>query len=175
MQNLKKKKKDTNELISKTYTHRHIENKFMVTKRKNGVGEGKLRVWDQSSHHGSAETNLVSMRTQVRSLVLLSGLRIQCCCELWYRLQTWFGSHVAVAVVQAGRYSSNSIPSLGTSICHRCGTKKIKRKSLGLTYIHISYIYVCNNQGPTIQHTQYFIITYMRKEPEKRISVCICN
>ena len=28
------------------------------------------------------------MRTQVRSLALLSGLRIQCCHELWCRLQT---------------------------------------------------------------------------------------
>ena len=30
------------------------------------------------------------MRMQVQFLALLSGLRIQCCCELWYRLQTWF-------------------------------------------------------------------------------------
>ena len=27
--------------------------------------------------------NLSSMRTQVRSLALLTGLRIRCCCELW--------------------------------------------------------------------------------------------
>ena len=33
----------------------------------------------------------------VRSLVLLSGLRIQCCCELWCRSQMWLGSRVAVA------------------------------------------------------------------------------
>ena len=38
------------------------------------------------------------MRTQVRSLVLLSGLRIRDCCDLWYRSQTQFGSCVAVAV-----------------------------------------------------------------------------
>ena len=30
---------------------------------------------------------VASIRTQVRSLALLSGLRIQCCCELWYRSQ----------------------------------------------------------------------------------------
>ena len=42
---------------------------------------------------------LVSMRLRVRSLASLSGLRIQCCRELWYSLQMWFGSHVAVAVV----------------------------------------------------------------------------
>ena len=29
------------------------------------------------------QTQLVSMRTLVRSLVSLSALRIQCCCELW--------------------------------------------------------------------------------------------
>ena len=33
------------------------------------------------------QTQLVSMRMQVRSLALFSGLRIQCCCELWCRLQ----------------------------------------------------------------------------------------
>ena len=35
------------------------------------------------------QTQLVSMRMQVRSLALLSGLKIQCCHELWCRLQTW--------------------------------------------------------------------------------------
>ena len=37
-----------------------------------------------SSHRGSAQTNLLetSKRTQVRSLALLSGLRIWCCHEL---------------------------------------------------------------------------------------------
>ena len=44
-------------------------------------------------------TRLVSMRTLVGSLALLSGLRIQCCPELWCRSQTWLGSRVAVAVV----------------------------------------------------------------------------
>ena len=55
------------------------------------------------------------MRTQVRSLVLLSGLRIQPCCELWCRLQTQLGSCVAVAVSQASSYSSDLTPILGTS------------------------------------------------------------
>ena len=31
------------------------------------------------------------MRTQVQSLISLSVLRIQCCCELWCRLQTQLG------------------------------------------------------------------------------------
>ena len=34
----------------------------------------------------------------VPSLALLSGLRIQRCCELWFRLQMQLGSRVAVAV-----------------------------------------------------------------------------
>ena len=37
-------------------------------------------------------------------------------------------SLVAVAVALAGSRSSNSTPSLGTSICHRCGPKKQKKK-----------------------------------------------
>ena len=42
---------------------------------------------------------LVSMKTWVRSLASLSGLRIWRCLELWCRLQTWLGSGVAVALV----------------------------------------------------------------------------
>ena len=42
---------------------------------------------------------LVSMRTWVWSLALLSVLRIQHCCELWCRSQIWLGSGVAVAVI----------------------------------------------------------------------------
>ena len=38
------------------------------------------------------------------------------------------GSSVAVAVVQACRGSSDSTPSLGTSICCRCGPKKTTNK-----------------------------------------------
>ena len=53
----------------------------------------------------------------------LSGLRIRCGCELWCRSQTWLGSGIAVAVVYAGGYSSDSAPSLGTSTRHRCGLK----------------------------------------------------
>ena len=48
--------------------------------------------------------------------------------ELWCRSQTQLRSHVTVAVVQAGSCSFDSTPSLGTSICHRCGPKKKKKK-----------------------------------------------
>ena len=63
----------------------------------------------------------------VQSLTSLSGIRIQCCCELWYRLQTWLESIIAVAVVQTNSSGSNSPPSLGNSICFRCGPKKKKK------------------------------------------------
>ena len=56
------------------------------------------------------------MRLQIRSLALLSGLRIWLCRELWCRLQMWLGSRIAVALAQAaGSYSSELTPSLGTS------------------------------------------------------------
>ena len=42
---------------------------------------------------------LETMRLWVRPLALLSGLRIQCCHELWCRLQTRFRSGIAVAAV----------------------------------------------------------------------------
>ena len=59
---------------------------------------------------------------------VLSGLRIQCCCELWCRLKMRLGSCVAVAVVQASSYSSNLTPRLGTSICCGWDHKKKKKK-----------------------------------------------
>ena len=66
------------------------------------------------------------MRTQVRSLASLSGLRIQRCGELWCRSQARLGPGVAVAAGQAGGYSSNLTPSLGTSICCGCTLQKTK-------------------------------------------------
>ena len=70
------------------------------------------------------------MRTQVQPLASLSGLRIQCCGELWYRLQVGLGSCVAVAVAQADSDSNSSdwIPRLGTSICCRYSPKKTKKQ-----------------------------------------------
>ena len=40
----------------------------------------------------------------------------------------WLRSGVAAAVAQAGSYGSDSIPSLGISICHGCSPKKTKQK-----------------------------------------------
>ena len=68
------------------------------------------------------------MRSRVQSLVSLSGLRIWHCHELSCRLQTRPGSPVAVAVAEAGSYSSDSTPSLEISIGHRCSPKKTEKK-----------------------------------------------
>ena len=45
------------------------------------------------------QTRLGTMSLQVQSLASLNGLKIQCCRELWYRLQTRLRSGIAVAVV----------------------------------------------------------------------------
>ena len=53
---------------------------------------------------------LVYMKMRVRFLASLSGLRIWCCRELCFKSQTQLGSRVAVAVAEAGSYSSDSTP-----------------------------------------------------------------
>ena len=74
------------------------------------------------------QIRLGTMRLQVRSLASLSGLRIQRCHELWCKSQMQLRSVVAVAVAEAvaSSCSSNSAPSLGTSICLKCGLKRQK-------------------------------------------------
>ena len=61
---------------------------------------GQTESSTRSSHCGAAEINqLGTMRLGVRSLALLSGLRIWHCRERRCRSQMRLGSHVAVAVV----------------------------------------------------------------------------
>ena len=64
-----------------------------------------------------------TMPLWVRPLASFSGLRIQCCSELWYRSQTCLGHHCGCGL----SCSSDSTPSLGTSICHRYSPKKKKK------------------------------------------------
>ena len=59
----------------------------------------KLSLRNEGEEFPSWQTWLVSMRTWVWSLALLSGWRIWHCGELWCRSQTWLRFHVAVAVV----------------------------------------------------------------------------
>ena len=78
---------------------------------------------------------------RVRSLALLSGLRIRLCRELWCRLQTRLGSHIAVALAQAGSYSSDSTlawePPYAVGVALEKAEKKKKRI---LAHIHTSRI-----------------------------------
>ena len=48
----------------------------------------------------------------------------------------WLGS--GVAAVQAGSCTSNSAPSPGTFICHRCGCKREKKKR----FLYVSFILI---------------------------------
>ena len=75
-------------------------------------------------------TLLVSMRMLVQSLVLLTGLRIQCCHELWCSSQTQLRSCIAVAVAKADNCSSDSTPSLEISLCRICSPKKTKKNDV---------------------------------------------
>ena len=76
------------------------------------------------------------MRLRVRSLALLSGLRIWHCHELWCADVAWIWRCCG---------SGFRTPSLGTSICFRCGpwkdanTKKKKKKKKKFPSINFCY------------------------------------
>ena len=74
------------------------------------------------------------MRLQVWSLALLSGLTIRHCRELRCRSQTRLGSRVAVVLEQAGGYSSDSTPSLGTQ-----AQEKAKRQTPKQYRVSVSF------------------------------------
>ena len=60
---------------------------------------------------------------------LTQRVRDQAMLQLWRRLAMWLSFAIAVSVAQAGSCGSNSTPSLGTSICHRCGPIKNKQSN----------------------------------------------
>ena len=68
------------------------------------------------------------MRTQVQSLALLSGSRPAVAMSHGVGRRCGSDLKFALAVVQAGGYSSNSTSGLGTSVCHGCGPKETKRQ-----------------------------------------------
>ena len=74
---------------------------------------------------------------------LTQWLRIWCCRKLQCRSKIWLQSHIAVAVVYDSCGSSDSTPSLETSICHdEAPKRKIKttppRKYVTLQCQHMS-------------------------------------
>ena len=73
---------------------------------------------------------------QVRSQASLSGLKIQCCRELWCRSQMQLGSSIAVAVAKAGSCCSDSTPSLRMSKCCRCSPKKTTKPPQHLAFLN---------------------------------------
>ena len=105
-----------------------------------------------------------TMRIQIRSLALLIGLRIQHCCELQYRRQTQLGSHIAVAVAVAGSCGSNWTPSLGTSICCRCGPKKRKKKV---------EVYLIDNVSDDFQQSDSVLYIHTHTHMHIYINTCI--
>ena len=83
-----------------------------LKKTKKTKNKNKSKLW--SSHHGSAVTNLNPTNIHEKSGSIPGPAQ-------WVK-----GSSVAVAVAQVGSSSSDSTPSLGTSICLGCGPQKTK-------------------------------------------------
>ena len=64
------------------------------------------------------------MRTQVQSLASLSGLKDPVLLQAAVQVTDVAQMQHCCGCGQAGSYSSDSTPSLGTSTCHECGPKK---------------------------------------------------
>ena len=102
--------------------------------------------------------------TRVWSLASLSGLKIWRWRELWYRLQAWLGTGIAVAVVST---ASDLAPSLGTSIWQGSDPKKQKKKKI---YIRLGVL--CSTIGDgCLVRTQNRIPTY----PEWQEGMILCG
>ena len=112
---------------------------------------------------------LASKRMQVRSLALISGLRIQRCCELWCRLQMRLGPGVPGAVGSAGCYSSDSTASLGNSICCWCGPRKTKKGGGGM------YMGSNSKEKGELITSEGKIETYIKWQVQTQIHVLLMN
>ena len=82
-----------------------------------------INIEDQSSQSGSVETNPTGNHEVAGLLYGLAQWVKNLPLQTWL---TWLRSCIAVAV--AGICSSDLTSSLATSICHRCGPEKQKKK-----------------------------------------------
>ena len=96
----------------------------------------------RSFHCSSVVTNLTSIHEDVGSIPGLAQWVKDP--VLLCRLQMQLGSHVAVAVVQAGSCSSDSTPRLGPSTCGRCSPKRTKKKKKKKRLCHCIKKYFSN-------------------------------
>ena len=91
------------------------------------------------------------MRTQVQSLASLGGLRIWCCHELWCKSQIQLGSGVAVAVAQAGGYSSDSTPYMYSMCVCRYRYIKLLRQRMCAFLVFINTV-----QMPSVEIVPHY-------------------
>ena len=98
------------ELVSEYYTLNQLLSRGLFRKISELLGIVQTTVTNNDKVHKGLgvptiaqqkQIRIGTMRLQDRSLALLSGLRIQCCHELWCRSQMWLGSDVAVAMAMA--------------------------------------------------------------------------
>lgn len=96
-----------------------------------------------SSLRGAAvvaqQTQLVSMRMWVGLLASLNGLVIWHCHKLQHKSRMQLRSGIAVAVMYAGSYNSDSI--LGTFICRECSPKDKKEEYVECTFEDLKVCY----------------------------------
>ena len=97
-------------------------------------------------------TWLVSMRLWVRSLAQLSGLRIWPCHKLPCRIWSCCGCGVGQQL------QLQFDPSLGISICHRCGSKKKKEKE---------YSMFCSNFLWLLKIICFMVICFLLRSNER--------
>ena len=116
-----------------------LQNSWMKRLRLLGKEDGRVPTVAQQ-----LKKWLVSTRTQVWSLALLSGLRICSCRELWCRLQTWLGSCDAVAVATVPIWPLAWEPPYVSSTAWKQQKKKRKEKKKKMETGRNQVIYLQN-------------------------------